>query len=290
MLRSFEQVRLAAADRLLAAEADYAAIAGSGEYAMPWHWHDCLMFILPSQGTIELKHDGPRAGAWLSSNCFAVVPPGRPHQTQAGLGAHSHVAIYVTGPHLDRLESELGSLSEFRRRTRTPSLFRPSPALRALQRLSTQAPSDGFGRSRILSGLSTALLIQSMADVIASETVLDASRREHGRRLVEDLKEYLAAHAYRPVPLDGLEDRFGVSRRHITRLFREFTGMSVGDFQQQTRIRTACDLLAATDLPVGEVACRAGFDSGSALARAMRRVDGRSPSQVRKGAARSIKN
>jgi transcriptional regulator GlxA family with amidase domain len=47
-------------------------------------------------------------------------------------------------------------------------------------------------------------------------------------------------------------------------------------------------LLTETDLPVGEIAFRVGFESGTALARAMRRVCGETPSEVRTRVARSI--
>lgn len=289
MLRSFERLRQTASPRLVAADDEYAAVRGGGDYAMPWHWHDCLMFILPSSGTIELKHESRRAGTWLSQDRFAVVPAERPHETRAGIGAHSHIALYVTGPSLARLDKEVGSLSEFKRRTRGTSLFRRTSNLRALQDLSTRGDSGAYGHARIRHGLSSALLVQCIADVIAGEAVPDASPREHGMTLVEDLKQYLIQHVDQSVPLDLLEQRFGVSRRHISRLFREFTGSSIGEFQQQIRLETARELLGATDLPVGEIAFRVGFDSGAALAHAMRRADGRSPSEVRKRVAQPIK-
>ena len=240
MLRSFEVLcQTAHPDLLVAADTEYAAVAGSGEYAMPWHWHDCLMFILPSRGTIELKHEGQRAGTWLSQDRFAVVPPGRPHETQAGIGAHSHIAIYVTGPILDRLDKEIGSLSEFRRRTRTTALFRCTSKLRALHELSARRELDAYGNSRIRHGLSSALLVQCIAEVMAGEAVPGTTHRDHGMMLVDELKQYLIEHVDQTVPLDALEARFGVSRRHMTRLFREFTGSSVGEFQQRVRLEKA---------------------------------------------------
>jgi AraC-like DNA-binding protein len=290
MLRSFEQLRHTAnPDLLIAADTEHATLLGGGDYAMPWHSHDCLMFILPSCGTIELKHEGRRAGTWLSKDRFAVVPADWPHETRAGIGANSHVAIYVTGPILDRLDREIGSLSEFRRRTQTTTLFRRTPRLRSLHDLSTEGRGHAYGNSRIRQGLSSALLVQCIAEVIAGEAVPGTSHREHGMMLVEDLKQYLIQHVDRVVPLDALEARFGVSRRHITRLFREFTGCSIGEFQQRIRLQTACELLGKTDLSVGEIAFRVGFDSGAALAHAMRRAEGRSPSDIRRRVAQPIK-
>ncbi|WP_163110836.1 helix-turn-helix domain-containing protein, partial [Acinetobacter baumannii] len=69
-------------------------------------------------------------------------------------------------------------------------------------------------------------------------------------------------------------------RRHATRLFREKTGLSIAGFQEQERIAQARRLLTETALPVGEIAWRAGFETGSALARAMRRVTGLTPTSV----------
>jgi transcriptional regulator GlxA family with amidase domain len=94
------------------------------------------------------------------------------------------------------------------------------------------------------------------------------------------------------IALDALADRLGVSRRHLTRLFREQVGLSIGAFQQCKRLDAAKELLTRTDLPVDEVAFRVGFDSGSALARALRRRDGLSPREIRRlplaGMARSV--
>lgn len=297
MLSSFERLRHSArADLLIAADDEHAAVAGrGGDYAMPWHWHDCLMFILPSRGSIELKHEAQREGAWLSQDRFAIVPANQAHETRAGIGAHSHVALYATGSVLGRLENASGSLSEFRRRTTTTRLFQRSDRLRALQALlvgdgGDRFGGDGYGSAQVRQGLSSALLVQCIAEALAGDAVSGASHRAHGMALVAELKDYLTRHLDRDVPLDALEQRFGVSRRHITRLFRAGTGASIGVFQQRIRLDHATELLKATDLPIGEIALRVGFDSGAALAHAMRRADGQSPSEIRKRMARSINN
>lgn len=289
MLSSFERLRYTAnADLLIAADDGHAAVAGRGDYAMPWHWHDCLMFILPSHGTIELKHEAGREGSWLSQDRFAVVPANQAHETRAGVGAHSHIALYATGAMLKRIEKTSGSLSEFRRRASTTRLFRRSDRLRALQGLLVGDDRHAYGNAHVRHGLSSALLIGCIAEAIAGETVSGASHREHGMMLVAELKDYLTRHADRDIPLDALEERFGVSRRHITRLFRAGTGASIGEFQQRLRLDNASELLTTTDLPVGEIALRVGFDSGTALAHAMRKADGVSPTQFRRRMARPI--
>jgi AraC family transcriptional regulator len=291
MLRSFERLcHPANTDLLIAADEGHAVVAGGRAYAMPWHWHDCLMLILPSRGTIELRHEDRRGGTWLSQDRFAVVPPNRAHETQAGVGEHSHLAIYVTAGMLDRLEKQIGSLREFRRRTSSIMLARRTVKLRALQELSLRNDGNAYGYSQVRHGLTSALLVQCISEIVAGEVLPNTSHREHGAMLVEDLKAYLSLNPDQDVSLDALGERFGVSRRHITRMFREGTGCSIGEFQQRVRLEAACELLSETDLPIGEIAFRVGFDSGAALAHAMRRADGRSPSEVRRRVARSIKN
>ncbi|RKF36126.1 AraC family transcriptional regulator [Paraburkholderia fungorum] len=290
MLRSFDQLcQPADKDLLVAADDGHATLTGGGTYAMPWHWHDCLMFILPSHGAVELKHEDQRGGTWLSQDRFAVVPPGRAHQTRAGFATHTHVAIYVTEDALQRLDARTGSLGEFRRRTRAPILAHRTSAIRALQELSLRNDMGSYGGPTVRQALSSALLMQCIGEVMTGQTVPGASPQEHGMALVAELEAFITRHADQDIPLDALEERFGISRRHITRLFREGTGLSIGEFQQRTRYENACRLLAETDLPVGEVAFRVGFESGAALARAMRRIGGHSPSDLRTRMARSDK-
>ena len=280
MLHSFERLRHPADRHALIAAADgQAVLAHSGDYVQPWHWHDCVMFMLPSRGTLELQHEDQRRGTWLSHDRFAVVPAHRAHRTRTGLGASSHVALYATGDLLRQLDARIGSLAEFHRRTRATVLGRRTPEMRELQQFALD--ERAYGQAEIQRALATALLVQCIAQVLAGEAPPDPSPQERGRALVADLQAYLTLHADQVLPLDALGERFGVSRRHLTRLFRDATGMTVGVFQQRMRLQMARQLLAETALPVAEIAYRVGYDSGAALTHAMQRVHGRSPSAVR---------
>ncbi len=286
MLRSFEQVSHPSdANLLISADEECAALSVGGDYAMPWHWHDCLMFILPSRGTVELKHEDRRDGAWLSQDRFAVIPSSRAHETRAGIGGQNHVAVYVTNDSLRKFDNKIGSLSEFYRRTRSTALVARSPTLRAIQELAIRKDTGPYASSMIRHSFSSALILQCIADVMTGDILPNASHQDHGMAVVEDLKTYLLEHADENIPLDMLSEHFRISRRHITRLFRERTGFSIGEFQLQTRLKRARQLLVETNLPVGEIAFRVGFESGAALARAMRRENGLSPSNIRTGLA-----
>ena len=288
MLRSFEQISCPAnIDRLISADEEVVTITGDGIYQTPWHWHDCLMFIIPSLGALEVKHEDQRQGVWLSGDHFAVLPSHRAHETRAGFGDHHHIALYVTQAALLRLDEQVGSLQEFYRRTREMMLVRCSPAVRSLQELSSQPDRGGYGDARVRRDLASALLVQCIAGVIANEP---APGGNHGTALIADVKAFIAQHANQAIPLDTLGERFGISRRHLTRLFLENAGCSIGEYHQKMRIVKASALLVETSLSVGEIAYQVGFESGAALSRAMRRVNGKSPTSIRADLARSVKS
>ena len=67
-----------------------------------------------------------------------------------------------------------------------------------------------------------------------------------------------------------------------TRRFREETGQSPGVWVTQQRIRHAQHLLEATDLPVDQVATRAGMGTAASLRQHLRATVGVSPSAYRR--------
>jgi AraC-like DNA-binding protein len=78
--------------------------------------------------------------------------------------------------------------------------------------------------------------------------------------------------------LDRLADVAGMSRRSLTRLFREATGMSVAAWRQHVRLLEALSLLAV-GRPVTTVAFDVGYDSPSSFTAMFHKAFGVAPSQ-----------
>jgi len=76
MLRSFDMLcTTASAGTVLAADPKQALLAcAHGRYAVPWHWHDCMMLLMPRVGALDLRQQDRLEGAWVSEDRFAVVP------------------------------------------------------------------------------------------------------------------------------------------------------------------------------------------------------------------------
>jgi AraC-like DNA-binding protein len=284
MLRSIQTLRDTSTDaRILAADGDQLALVGGGDdYYMPWHWHDCLMILLPRVGAVDFRDETRSAGTWLSEDRFVVVPQTLSHQTAARRTGHDHLAIYATDDQLAGIEARLGSLSRIRARLGTPTFFATSPEMRTLLGLCQACTPADVAAQSVRAHMVAALLIHCLSQIERGEQLSASTPATHGDALVSEVKSYIANNLAGDLSLDLIADAFGLSRRHVTRLFRDKTGMTIGEFHDHERIDRARDLLGTTDLPVGEVAWRVGLDSGSALARLMRRVAGVSPTDARK--------
>lgn len=73
----------------------------------------------------------------------------------------------------------------------------------------------------------------------------------------------------------------GVSVTHYSALFRRETGFAPIDYLIRQRVQHACRLLDSTDLTVGEIAARTGYEDPYYFTRCFRRVMGRSPRAYR---------
>ncbi|MGP4016526.1 GlxA family transcriptional regulator [Saccharopolyspora sp. 5N708] len=81
--------------------------------------------------------------------------------------------------------------------------------------------------------------------------------------------------------LDGLARRSGVSVRHLSRLFRDETGMTPGQYVESLRMEAARALLEAGNDPVDAVAEQSGFGSSETMRRVFQQSLGVAPTTYR---------
>lgn len=288
MLRPLDTLRRESTAPVIARDERLVLFGGGRSYSTAWHWHDCVMLLMPNSGALEVVQDDGGPGIWLSEDRFAVIPAGQAHRTRSSHGAHGHLAIYATEEELRRLERETFLSGRSRRNLRTGAIFAAPPRLRSIRNLFRSDSASTAHDRAVHDLLGTALMAHCLAEIDGSAPLSTASRDGHGAALVSEIKEFLRARTPQPVAIDEIAEAFGVSRRHLTRLFRRHTGTSLGGFQQRVQAERAIDLLRHTELPIGDIAYRTGFQSGSALARALKRLMDESPTAIRRRVARSV--
>jgi len=95
---------------------------------------------------------------------------------------------------------------------------------------------------------------------------------------------HVEAHLADALDAASLADRASLSRHHFHRVFAAHVGLSVAEFITYRRLQRATQMLQGSAWPVAEVAWAVGYDTAQALAKAMRRELGVTPTQARGGA------
>jgi transcriptional regulator GlxA family with amidase domain len=105
--------------------------------------------------------------------------------------------------------------------------------------------------------------------------------RSHLHPGVHRVQDWLVTHAGERATLADLARIAALSPRHLTRVFRQATGVSIHDFTTRLRLEHAGALLHDSSLTVEAVAARCGFASARQLRRRWRESFDGTPSQAR---------
>ncbi|MEF7614653.1 helix-turn-helix domain-containing protein [Aquincola sp. MAHUQ-54] len=111
--------------------------------------------------------------------------------------------------------------------------------------------------------------------------------RSHGNDLVHRVQDAMATGLAAGDSCAALAAAFGLSDRHLARLFRAETGITMKRYQTALRMDLARRLVVDTALPLERIAERCGFGSVQALRAQWDRHETSTPSALRAQAART---
>jgi DNA gyrase inhibitor len=101
------------------------------------------------------------------------------------------------------------------------------------------------------------------------------------RKQINIITEYINNHLDKPIDLAKLSEMSCFSPYHFHRITRAFMGEPIGAYITRIRLETAAKLIRYTDLPVSEIAFRAGYDIPTSLSKAFKQKYGISPTEYR---------
>jgi AraC-like DNA-binding protein len=145
----------------------------------------------------------------------------------------------------------------------------------ALERTDVSSSSDGIVMSRLPELLLVEVLRLHLASAPAADQGLLAALHDPVLRPAMSL---LHNEPGRRWTVSSLAQHTAVSRSVLDARFREVLGRSPIRYLAEWRMHLAEDMLATTDLSVGAVARRVGYDAEEAFSRAFKRVHGDPPS------------
>jgi AraC family transcriptional activator of pobA len=162
-------------------------------------------------------------------------------------------------------------------RLRVPEPDRPewSARIQALHDELT-ARRDGYREA----ALAHLVLLLVGVSRLAADVVDDL--RENQEPLLAEVFEVIERRYPQALSLRDVADAVNVSPGHLTSTVRRRTGRTVQEWITERRMVQARRLLAATQLPIGEVGRRVGFPDAGYFARSFGKVHGTSPAQWRR--------
>lgn len=116
-----------------------------------------------------------------------------------------------------------------------------------------------------------------------------AGLREHrgAYAQVQRIRQYIDEEYANPeLSLALISERFELSSKYVSQLFREETGVKFVDYLARLRIERAKELLERSDLPIQEVAVQIGYTQALSFIRMFKKIENMTPGDYRKQAKR----
>jgi len=171
---------------------------------------------------------------------------------------------------------------KYRRRDRFESRLRLSPEnLRHIAGLIDRLEAELERRDPGWAFTATAYFMLIVADLCRFYSHVEDPAAQPLLRLGRVIS-HLERHYADPVTLDDLARVGRMSRRTLTRVFRNAFACSPIDYLVRLRVRHAMDLLQDADLSITEVAFQVGFRDSNHFSRQFRAVAGTSPREYRR--------
>ncbi|MCL6602825.1 MAG: response regulator [Paenibacillus sp.] len=100
-------------------------------------------------------------------------------------------------------------------------------------------------------------------------------------RTFKAILTYVDENYCRDISISGISKQFNVNGNYISQLFTKEVGTTFTQYLSKLRIDYACQLLTTTDLPINEIAEKAGYDDNFYFSRIFKRMKGITPSAYR---------
>ena len=104
-------------------------------------------------------------------------------------------------------------------------------------------------------------------------------------KIIHEISEYISAHYSDELSLPILSSRFSVSESHLSRKFKDTSGVGLNEYITFVRIMNAERLLREGGLSITEVATRCGFNDSNYFSAVFKKIKGVTPLKFSKNAS-----
>lgn len=99
---------------------------------------------------------------------------------------------------------------------------------------------------------------------------------------IKSAVEFIVMNYSMPISVHEVAHHVGIDRSYLFTLFKEFLNISPSEYIIQYRINVACDLMADTNLSIGEISRSVGYNDPLVFSKMFKKIKSKSPSFYRK--------
>ncbi len=231
----------------------------------PRHTHLFASFSFVSSGGY-LENFGRKA---FSRRAATVIfhPPYEPHAVDYENGVRI-LSVHFSFEKLARIREQSVVLD-------APSSCRSETAAWLGARLRQQLRQTDAASGLAIEGLVLEMLAEASHSRIGS-------KEKNLPRWFKEAKDFLHDNFAESFALETVAQVAGVHPAHLSRVFREKFGCTVGEYVRRLRVENACRQISTTDAPLSEIAAHAGFFDQSHLNKTFKNLFNLTPYEYRK--------
>ncbi|WP_231746441.1 helix-turn-helix domain-containing protein [Sphingobium baderi] len=245
-------------------------LPSSGPFSPEKHYLDYSLDRQPRRSLITMGRNDRRA---LSGDVL-YLPPHRPYIGQPALQERHLVCVAMGEAFLENIFDGQRPMQKL-----DPCADIQNVVMRRLfEGIAIELRSPGFASKTVIESMLMNLAVELVRHVGSEETRSPASRCT---RQVRHISDYIMGNLSGPLGVADIARGCNMSVRHVSRVFKEATGISLGDFVARSRIAMAKEMLRSEDTRIKEISWRCGFSSTSAFSAAFRTATGQTPKEFR---------
>lgn len=231
-------------------------------------------------------------GTELVSLCegdIVYISPSRVFSFESETGAAAKLVTFAVAEvekHMYSLDAELFYMFLVQSETKMP-IFKPiHPAYEQLA-FSISEAVDEYSSKDVCFGLAVRanvyMLICSVLRAYFYERGESERQVYHNVMRLRPALEYIKEHCAEKIYIDTLAEMINVSADYFTKMFKESIGKTPVDYINAVRVNKSLELLSETDIPINEIAEKAGFANPNYFHKIFKSYMDTSPLNYRKG-------
>lgn len=135
---------------------------------------------------------------------------------------------------------------------------------------------------RFMSPFEGARLVTNILTDLGNYALTEENKKKLPTHLIKHAQEYIHNNIDKTINIEDVATECGVSREHLSRVFKDQLSESPSNYLTKRRIKQACRMLVASNLSCKEIAVRVGYDSAVSFNRTFKRITRTTPGEVRR--------